>query len=229
MNRHSLTEFIEKTKNKDRGQGLFELESDRLLELNLDGEVWTKLGSMVAYRGDVKFKREGLKDQGVGNLLKKAVSGEGASLSKAVGKGVVYVADQGKKITILNLQDDEIVVNGNDILAFETSIENKVKMMKKISAAIAGGLFNVSLKGTGLVAITTHYEPLTLLVTPDNPVITDPSATIAWSANLEPKFKTDVSIKTFVGRGGGEGIQTEFHGEGFVVVQPFEEVYTAAV
>lgn len=223
-NRHSLSEFIEKTKNQDRGQGLFELESDRLLELNLNGEVWTKFGSMVAYRGNVKFQRQGLRDQGLGNLIKKAVTNEGTKLSKATGNGVVYLADQGKKITILKLEGDSIVVNGNDILAFETSIENKIMMMKKLSAAMAGGLFNVSLKGSGLVAITTHYDPVTLIVTPDNPVTTDPNATIAWSSSLNPKFKTDMSLKTLVGRGGGESIQTEFTGEGFVVIQPYEEI-----
>ena len=74
------------------------------------------------------------------------------------------------------------------------------------------------------MAITTHYDPVTLIVTPDNPVTTDPNATIAWSSSLNPKFKTDMSLKTLVGRGGGESIQTEFTGEGFVVIQPYEEI-----
>ena len=93
---------------------------------------------------------------------------------------------------------------------------------------VAGGLFNVRLEGTGLVAITTHYDPITLHVSPGNPVITDPNATVAWSGNLEPKFKKDISFKTFLGRGSGESIQMQFEGEGFVVVQPFEEVYMQA-
>ena len=75
-----------------------------------------------------------------------------------------------------------------------------------------------------MVAITTHYDPLTLRVSASRPVITDPNATVAWSGNLQPEFKTDVSLKTFVGRGSGESIQMEFKGDGFVVVQPFEEL-----
>ena len=90
---------------------------------------------------------------------------------------------------------------------------------------LAGGLFNVRLQGTGMVAFTTHYDPITLVVTPDMPVVTDPNATVAWSGSLEPRIRTDVSIKTFFGRGSGESIQTEFNGNGFVVIQPFEEVY----
>ena len=79
-----------------------------------------------------------------------------------------------------------------------------------------------------MIAITTHYDPLTLIVTPDEPVLTDPNATVAWSGNLTPEFKTDISLKTFFGRGSGESIQMQFKGNGFVVVQPFEEVYFQA-
>ena len=223
--RYSIQEFVEQTRQKDLGQGLFELETERMLELNLNGTVWTKMGSMVSYRGNVKFKREGIMEQGLGNLLKKAVSGEGARLTKAEGNGKVYLADSGKKITILNLEGDSIYVNGSDLLAFEPSIQFDIRMMKKVSSMLAGGLFNIRLEGTGMVAFTTHYDPITLIVTPDNPVTTDPNATVAWSGSLEPRIKTDVSLKTFVGRGSGESIQTEFCGNGFVVIQPYEEVF----
>jgi uncharacterized protein (AIM24 family) len=69
---------------------------------------------------------------------------------------------------------------------------------------------------------------MTLRVTPGNPVFTDPNATIAWSANLNPDFKTDISFKTFLGRGSGDSFQMKFEGDGFIVVQPYEEVYPAA-
>ena len=228
MDKYSLTHFIERTKNRDRGEGFFELETDRLLEVNLDGSFWMKMGSMVSYRGKVKFTRETLLSHGLGNLLKKAVSGEGTKLTKAEGLGIIYLADRGKKVTVLKLNNEALVVNGNDVLAFQESIKCDIKMMRKMTAMLAGGLFNVRLEGTGLIAITTHYDPVTLHVTPDNPVRTDPNATVAWSGNLEPAFKKDVSFKTFLGRGSGESIQMEFSGEGFVVVQPYEEVYFQA-
>jgi uncharacterized protein (AIM24 family) len=179
---------------------------------------------MVSYRGQVKFTREGILEHGLGRLVKKAVSGEGARLTKAEGTGTVYLADQGKKVSILNLDGQSIFVNGNDLLAFEPQIQWDINIMKKMSAMLAGGLFNVRLEGHGMVAITSHYDPLTLRVTSDDPVITDPNATIAWSGNLQPEFRTDISLKTFFGRGSGESIQMQFRGDGFVVVQPFEEV-----
>ena len=222
--RYSLQEFLARSADKDLKQGLFELESERMLDINLNGEVWIKMGSMVAYTGQVKFVREGILEQGLGNFIKKAVSSEGARLTRASGNGSVFCADSGKKITILQLKNEAIYVNGNDVLAFESSLKYDIKMMRKITAMLAGGLFNIRLEGTGMVAITTHYDPMTLPVTIGNPVITDPNATVMWTENLQPEFKTDIQLKTFLGRGSGESVQTKFSGEGFVVVQPYEEV-----
>ena len=224
--RYTINEFLSKTAQEDKGQGLFEMESPRMLEVNMNsrGTVWTKMGSMVAYQGSFKFTREGMLEHGVGRLLKKALSGEGARLTKAEGVGRLYLADTGKKVQILNLQGEAICVNGNDLLAFEDGIAWDIKMMRKVSAMLAGGLFNVRLEGHGMIAITTHYDPLTLRVTPNKPAITDPNATVAWSGNLTPEFRTDVSLKTFFGRGSGESVQMQFEGDGFVVVQPYEEI-----
>lgn len=224
ISRYTIADFVAKTTQRDLGQGLFELERDRMLEVNLNGEIWTKTGSMIAYLGDVKFTREGILEQGLGAMFKKAISGEGTRLTKATGRGKVYLADSGKKVSILQLQNESIFVNGNDVLAFEMSLTSEIKMMKKVAAMVSGGLFNVRLSGSGMLAITSHYDPLTLRVTPQQPVCTDPNATIAWSGNLQPELKTDISLKTFFGRGSGESLQMLFKGDGFVVVQPFEEV-----
>ena len=228
MHRYSVQNFVDQFQQKDRGQGEFELETERILEINLNGSVWTKMGSMVSYRGNVKFTREGILEQGLGTMFKKALTGEGARLTKAEGRGQVYLADQGKKIIILQLENESIFVNGNDLLAFQMPVDYKIQLMKRVAGMLAGGLFNVRLAGTGLIAITSHYEPMVLQVTPNNPVTTDPNATIAWSGSLEPQFKTDISLKTFFGRGSGESFQMHFAGNGFVVVQPFEEIYMQA-
>jgi uncharacterized protein (AIM24 family) len=227
--RYDLDGFIEAAGQKELNQGIFELESDRMLEVNLNNSmVWTKLGAMVAYRGNLKFTREGIFEQGIGNFLKKMVTSEGARLTKVEGTGKLYAADYGKKITVFQLKNQSICVNANDVLAFESTITNEIKMMRKIAGMMAGGLFNVYLSGTGLVAITTHYDPLVLTVTPDSPVFSDPNATVAWSGNLQPQFKTDISIKTFFGRGSGESLQMKFEGNGFVIIQPYEEFYGAS-
>ena len=98
-------------------------------------------------------------------------------------------------------------------------------MLKSIAGMMAGGLFQVKLTGSGMVAISTHGDPLTLLVTPENPVFTDPNATVAWSGNLSPELKSNVSFKSLLGRGSGEEFQMKFSGSGWVLIQPYEEVY----
>ncbi len=225
MARYRLSEFIESAQQVDRGQGLFELERDRILEVNLQGDIWTKTGSMIAYGGSIRFERERILEQGLGNLMKKFVSGEGTRLTKASGAGKLYLADSGKKVTVLTLSNDSIFVNANDVLAFESSLKYDIRMLRKVAAMLSGGLFNAHFQGSGLLAITSHYDPLALRVAPGQPVFTDPNATVAWSGNLSPEFRTDISFKTLLGRGSGESLQMKFEGDGFVIVQPYEEVY----
>lgn len=223
MSRHTLADFVRATSQRDHGHGLFELENDRMLEVNLRSQIWMKTGAMVGYVGAIKFTREGVFEHGVTKLLKRAVSGEGTALTKAEGSGRLYLADSAKKVTILNLADQAIFLNGNDVLAFEPSLRWDVRMLRSVAGMFSGGLFNMRFEGTGMLALTTHFDPVTLEVKPGHPVFTDPNATVAWSASLEPQIHTDMSLKTFFGRGSGESIQMRFEGAGFVVIQPHEE------
>src|SRR5919198_1380315 len=228
MARYTVEDFVRATAQDDTASAPFELENPHLLEVNLNGRIWAKLGSMVAYVGAVRFTREGVLEHGLGRMLKRMASGEGTTLMKAEGQGRVYLADAGKKIQILNLQGETVFVNGNDLLAMEERIDWDITMMRRVAGMLAGGLFNVRLSGTGMIAVTTHYEPLTLHVQPGQPVFTDPNATVAWSGSLTPEIRTDLSMGTFLGRGSGESIQLRFEGSGWVVLQPYEEGTAAA-
>jgi len=225
MSNYSVKEFIQSTAQSDTANNPFEVENPYLLEINLRGRAWAKLGSMIGYVGKVKFTREGALEHGVGTFMKKMVSGEGAKLMKVEGQGRVYLADKGKRVQVLNLQDEAIHVNGNDLLAFEDGVKWDIKMIRRMAGMMAGGLFNVRLDGPGMIAITTHYTPLSLRVRPGKPVFTDPNATVAWSGTLNPDIHTDMSLKTFLGRGSGESFQLKFKGDGWVLLQPYEEVY----
>lgn len=225
MTGYSIDEFVQTTSQQDAEAEPFELENPHLLEVNLNGRVWTKAGAMIAYVGNVTFTREGVLEHGMGTLLKRMVSGEGTALMKVEGQGRVYLAEKGKKVRILHLRGETIHVNGNDLLAMQDGLAWDITMMRRVAGMLAGGLFNIRLSGTGLVAITTHYEPLTLRVTPQQPVFTDPNATVAWSGSLVPEVVTNVTFRTLMGRGSGEAIQLKFVGDGWVVLQPYEEVY----
>ena len=214
----NLDEFVN-SRLPEETEETFELESSKLLDISLDGSVMGKAGTMVGYTGDISFERKSA--GGLKGMLKKRATGEGAVMMRASGNGHLYLADQGKEVQILELDaDDEISVNGNDVLAFEDSVSWDIKMMSSIAGTSTGGAFNVFLTGPGHIAITTHGEPLVV----PTPVSTDPNATVAWSSNVSPNSKQDLNIKGFLGRSSGETFQLHFAGEdGFVIIQPYEE------
>ena len=220
---HSLQDFLNATAERDLPGDVFELESPKMLEAHVNGLLWSKLGAMVAYRGNLSFKREGALEQGIGTALMKMVSGEMAPLTKIEGQGTCYLADGAKNVTLLRLQGETLNVNGQDLLAFENSVKYEITMHRRIAGVLSGGLFSVKLSGSGMVAIMSHGQPLTLRVTPNDPVSTDPNATVAWSGDLSPEIRVQASLANLIGRGGGETFQMVFRGEGFVVMQPFEE------
>ena len=225
MSEYTLAKLIEEVSENPNENDFFELEKPQLLEVNLNNQkIYTKAGAMVAYTGNINYKREGMLDQGLGNLLKKAITGEGAKLMIADGTGKLYLADEGKKVKVIKLNNEAIFVNGNDVLAFEQSIKNDIKMLKSVAGMMSGGLFQVKLSGTGYIAITTHGDPLLLKVSAGQNVYTDPNATVAWSENLSPNIKTNLSFGNLLGRSSGESFQLEFKGEGWVLVQPYEEI-----
>ena len=62
--------------SETQSQDAFALQNSKLLKVRLDQvTVQAKLGSMVAYQGDVTFEHAG--SGGLGRMLKKAVTGEG--------------------------------------------------------------------------------------------------------------------------------------------------------
>ncbi|OTF01940.1 AIM24 family protein [Halorubrum sp. SD683] len=213
-----LDEFVDANAPDPSSSG-FRKVNKRLLEIPFDGVAMVKAGSMIAYTGEVTFTGKSSAEGGIAGFVKDAVSGEGTPIMEAEGSGTLYVADQGKKVQILSLDDGEsISVNGMDVLAFEDGVDYEINTVGGLSQAAAGGLTNVFLTGPGDVAITTHGDPVVI----QPPVTTDPDATVAWSANLSPSIGTNKTIE--IGQKSGEMMQMQFTGgEGFVVVQPFEE------
>jgi uncharacterized protein (AIM24 family) len=93
---------------------------------------------------------------------------------------------------------------------------------------MGGGLFNMALQGTGWVAILSDGPPVLLNVA-SAPTFADAQAAITWSSGVTTGIKTDVNLKTLVGRGSGESVQMSFAGQGWVLVQPSEGRIQGAV
>jgi uncharacterized protein (AIM24 family) len=198
----------------------FTLQNPRLLKVELsETTVVARSGAMVAYQGDVRFEHKG---GGISRLLKKAATGESLRLMEATGSGELFLANHAMLVHILSLRDDSLTVNGENILAFETGIDWDVTRVKGgTTGMLAGGIFNIALRGTGLVALVSDGEPLRLEVGSE-PVGVDPQAAIAWSGGVSTNLKTDMQAKSLIGMGSGESIQLAMSGQGWVLVQPSE-------
>src|ERR671919_593292 len=155
----------------------FTLQGPRLLKVELSAtSVMARNGAMVAYQGDVRFEHKG---GGLGRLLKKAATGESLRLMQATGSGELFLANQAMLVHVLRLHDDSLTVNGANILAFEAGIEWDITRVKGGTAGVlAGGLFNVNLKGTGMVALVSDGEPLRLDLA-GAPTFADPQGSTA--------------------------------------------------
>lgn len=198
----------------------FALQNSKLLKVRLDQvTIQAKLGSMVAYQGEVKFEHAG--SGGMGRMLKKAVTGEGQSLMKMSGSGEVFLADTAQDVHLLHLENDKITVNGPNVLAFDAGIDWDIERVKGASGVMGGGLFNTALSGTGFVAVISDGPPV-LLDVGSAPTFADAQAAITWSGGVQTAIKTDFNMKNLIGRGSGESVQMAFSGQGWVLVQPSE-------
>ncbi len=205
------------------GEQQFQLQNKKLLRVSLAyGPVEAKSGSMVAYQGAATFENKG--SGGMGKMLKKATTGEGVSMMHVGGDGEVFIADQAHDIQVMYLENDMISVSGANVLAFSSTIEWDIQRIGGgVAGAMAGGLFNVTLRGSGYVAITTDGPPVMLDVA-SAPTFGDAQAVVMWTSGVQMQMKTDTTggIKSLARGGSGETIQMAFGGEGHVLVQPSE-------
>jgi uncharacterized protein (AIM24 family) len=209
-----------------QGTDRFVLQNGKMLKANLGPssgmtEFFARKGAMIAYQGGVNFDGH---YQGWGSHIARRITGEGLNLMKVSGSGSVFLANQASDVHILDLTGDGITVDGQNVLAFESSLRwDIVRIDSQVQVAGAGS-YNIELTGNGKAAITTNGAPLVMRVNPQNYYFADADAVIAWSSNLQVSMQAAVtSSSVWRPRGNtGESWQMQFAGDGLVVVQPSE-------
>lgn len=209
-------------------QDPFALQNKKLLKINMQyGPVNVRTGTMVAYQGDVRF--ENLGSGGLNKLVKAKFTGEGVPVMHCTGSGELFVAQDAAEVQVFYLEDDTVSCNGASILAFSASIEWDIQRIGSgIAGAMAGGMYNVTLRGTGYVAVLTKGDPVCLDVG-SAPTFADPNAVVLWTSGVQMSVKTDTGgLKSMMRGGTGETFQLAFGGQGYVMVQPAENVQQGA-
>jgi uncharacterized protein (AIM24 family) len=215
--------FSKDNLEKESTQPGLRLQNSKLLKAELNGEFLARVGSMVAYQGQVQF--EALGSGGIGKYFKQKLTGEGVPLMRVRGQGDVFLAERAADIHLIDLEPgDALSINGANVLAFDASLEYDIRMTSGGAGMMSNaGLFNCVFSGQGRIAVTTKGTPVVLSV--DQPTYVDPQAAICWSANLQTGFHRaeQLGLGTLIGRTTGERFTMSFAGQGFVVVQPSEE------
>ena len=199
---------------------VFALESPCVLRIEVDGAVWMKPGAAIAYRGEVSFVRRPTSEA---TTAADVAMRELVPVVRAAGRGQLYCGWHGSHFRIVRLAGQRMVVAAEELIAFDDSLAFQPGLVAHGVGVAAGGLLAITLEGDGSLAIGVHSGAVTLPVTTDAPVHTDPLATVAWSGDLDPELRTDLTWRSLVGHGGHEAIQMRFAGTGDVLVQPFKD------
>lgn len=195
------------------------LQNAKSVKYAVDGEMHARQGSMIAFRGDLRFERKG---QGLGGMLKRAVTGEGLPLMAVRGRGEAWFAHEAQNCFIVDLEPgDALTVNGRNVLCFDATLTYEIATVKGAGMA-GGGLFNSVFSGHGKLAVICEGNPVVIPVTPHQPVYVDTDAVVGWSAALTTSLHRSQSLGSMLRGGSGEAVQLMLQGEGFVIVRPSE-------
>ncbi|MEU3028584.1 AIM24 family protein [Streptomyces incarnatus] len=195
------------------------VENAKCLRYAVDGEMYARQGAMVAHRGDLRFERKG---QGVGGMLKRAVTGEGLPLMAVRGRGEVWLAHEAQNCFVVEMEPgDRFTVGGRHVLCFDPSLSYEIRTVKG-SGVTAGGLFNSVFSGSGRLGLVCEGDPLVIPVSAEQPVYVDTDAVVGWSEALETSLHRSQSVGSMLRGGSGEAVQLMLRGEGVVVVRPSE-------
>ncbi|MEU8624781.1 AIM24 family protein [Streptomyces sp. NPDC048669] len=195
------------------------LQNTKSIKYAVSGEMHARQGSMIAFRGDLQFERKG---QGLGGLLKRAVTGEGLPLMAVRGQGEAWFAHEAANCFIVEMeQGDVLTINGRNVLCFDSTLAYEIKTVKG-AGMTGGGLFNSVFTGYGKLGLMCEGNPIVIPVTPQQPVCVDTDAVVGWSAHLTTSLHRSQSVGSMLRGGSGEAVQLRLDGEGFVIVRPSE-------
>ncbi|MDG4859994.1 AIM24 family protein [Streptomyces sp. T-3] len=201
----------------------FRLQGSKVLAVDMTGDaVKAKNGSMVAYDGQVSFKKLSGGGEGIRGMVTRRLTNEQMVVMEARGHGTCYFADRASEISLVQLHGDKLFVEASNLLCTEGSLRTGTSFTGTRGAAQGNGLFTTTVEGTGRAAITSDGPAVALRVSPQYPLSVDPGAYVAHQGNVRQSFQSGVNFRTFIGEGSGEAFQIRFEGDGLVYVQPSE-------
>lgn len=196
-----------------------------------DSKVKIESGSLSYMKGNIEIVN---KTGGIIGLGKKFLSSKvtGESMFKPIlrGTGEVFLEPSFGHFTLIELEDEEIVIDDELFYACEEGIEVEPVMQKSVSSMIFGkeGIYQTRLRGSGIVVLeipVPEKEILRCKLFRDVLKI-DGNFAILRSGNIE--FTVEKSGTTLIGTAlNGEGLLNVYRGTGEVWLVPTDSIYTS--
>lgn len=216
---NAVTEYFMSKMKVRRRQLVIDVSRDHSAVIQAGAMQWMS-GSVTATTG-VK---------GVGDFFGKAIKGavtkESVVKPEYMGEGYLVLEPTYKYIILEDISkwgSAGMMIEDGMFLACDANVKQKVVARKNLSSAVLGGegLFNLSLCGTGIVALESNVPEEELIeITLDHEELKiDGNLAVCWSSNLE--FTVERTTKTLVGSAvSGEGLVNVYRGTGKVLMCP---------
>jgi uncharacterized protein (AIM24 family) len=201
----------------------FRLQGTKVLAVDMAGDsVKARNGSMVAYEGQMTFKKLSGGGEGLRGMVTRRLTGEGMTVMEVKGHGTCYFAERATEINLVRLNGEKLFVEASNLLCTEATLRTGTTFTGLRGAAQGNGLFTTTVEGTGHAAVMSDGPAIVLRVSGATPLMVDPGAYVAHTGNLRQHLQAGVTWRTFAGESSGETFQIRFEGEGLVYVQPSE-------
>lgn len=184
-------------------------------------------GAMQWMAGNIKAGSgvKGIRDL-VGKAIKGAVTKESAVKPEYTGSGVLVLEPTYKYILLMDVSQwgpKGVTIEDGMFIACDSNVKRNVTVRKSISSAMLGGegLFNMSLAGSGVVALESNVpqEELIEVQLDDDELKIDGDLAVCWSTELD--FTVERTTRRLVGSAvSGEGLVNVYRGTGTVLMCP---------
>ena len=198
-----------------------------IIKVDNEHPATVQAGPMQWIAGNVE-STTGVKGAGdlLGKLVKGAVTKESAIKPEYVGNGLVVLEPTYKYIILQDVADwgpYGMCIEDGMFLACDSNVQQKIVARTTLSSAVLGneGLFNLALRGHGVVALESNvpYDELIEIELNNDVLKIDGENAIAWSADLD--FTVERSSKTLIGSAvNKEGLVNVYRGTGKVLMSP---------
>jgi len=186
---------------------LFRILSDGGLEISSRGLVFVRKGSVVWYRGKIRFAAE---PAFRGTRLEKIL--------RANGRGTLLVGDIGRRAFGRELSGDALYLEGSRLLALDQGLSFRLEPIHDFRHNRRVDILKIH--GTGSVILSVGGELLAHEVSSEYPLIVSSRDLVAWSGNLVPSVIEDRFLEEVMQPDLGSAPKVRFEGVGTVLTEP---------